>query len=59
MRTAKNQGMFFFFFGFTKATRDAQYNKKLIINDTEATDQICIKDGIRDFYQPLFKKTTA
>ena len=30
--------------------------KKLIIDDTEVTDQICILNYIKDFYEALFKK---
>ena len=30
--------------------------KKLIIDDTEVTDQTCILNHIKDFYEALFKK---
>ena len=29
--------------------------KILIIHDTEGTDQICILDQMKDFYETLFK----
>ena len=30
--------------------------KKLIIDDTEVTDQACIPNHIKDFYETFFKK---
>ena len=53
MSTAKNQQLFF---RFRKTTRRAKYNKKFIIADTEVTDQTCILNHIKDFYEALFKK---
>ena len=42
-------------FKFRKTARGAKYNKKLIIDDTEVTDQTCILNHIKDFYKALFK----
>ena len=53
MRTAKNQH---FLKKFRKTTRRANYSKKLIIDGTEVTDQTCILNHIKDFYEALFKK---
>ena len=53
MGTTKTQ---FFFLEFRKTLRHAKYNKKLIIDDKEATDQACILDHIKDFYETLLKK---
>ena len=36
--------------------RRTKYIKKLIIDDTEVTDQTCILNHIKDFYDALFKK---
>ena len=35
--------------------RRAKYNKKLIIDDTEVTDQACILNHIKDFYETQTK----
>ena len=43
-------------FKFRKTASGAKYNKKLIIDDTEVTDQTCILNHIKDFYKALFKK---
>ena len=32
------------------------FKKKLITDDTEAKDQTCILDHIKDFYEALFRK---
>ena len=44
------------FLKFRKTTRRAKYNTKIIIDDTEDTDQTCILNHIKDFYEALFKK---
>ena len=44
------------FFKFRKSVRSTKYKKKLIIDDTEVTDQTCILNYIKDFYETLFKK---
>lgn len=38
-----------------KQRRVENTTKILIIHDTEATDQICILDQMKDFYETLFK----
>ena len=44
------------FLKFRKTTRRAKYNTKIIIDDTEDTDQTWILNHIKDFYEALFKK---
>ena len=54
MSTAKNQQNFF---KNSEKQRGAQNTiKKFIIDDTEVTDQTCILNHIKDFYEALFKK---
>ena len=45
-----------FFLKFRKTAKRAKYNKKLIIDDTDVTDQTCILNHIKDFYEALFNK---
>ena len=53
MSTAKNQQNFF---KNSEKQRGAQNTiKKFIIDDTEVTDQTCILNHIKDFYEALFK----
>ena len=46
----------FFFFNLEKQQGTQNAIKKLIIDDTEVTDQTCILNHIKDFYEELFKK---
>ena len=53
MSTAKSQQNFFL---NLEKQRGAQITiKKLIIDDTEVTDQTCILNHIKDFCEALFK----
>ena len=54
MSTAKNQQ--FFFLNLEKQRGTQNTIKKLIIDDTEVTDQTRILNHIKDFYEALFKK---
>ena len=54
MSTAKNQQKFFL--NLEKQRGAPNKIKKLIIDDTEVTDQTCILNYIKDFYETLFKK---
>ena len=45
-----------FFLNLEKQRGTQNAIKKLIIDDTEVTDQICILNHIKDFYEALFKK---
>ena len=48
MSTVKNQQ---FFFNLEKQQGAQNTIKKLIIDDTEVTDQACILNQIKDFYE--------
>ena len=54
MSTTKNQQKFFF--NLEKQRGAPNKIKKLIIDDTEVTDQTCILNHIKDFYEALFRK---
>ena len=45
-----------FFLNLEKQQGTQNTIKKLIIDDTEVTDQTCILNHIKDFYEELFKK---
>ena len=45
-----------FFLNLEKQQGAQNTIKKLIIDDTEVTDQTCILNHIKDFYEALYKK---
>ena len=53
MNTAKNKQNFF---EFRITMKSSKYNKKLIVDDKETTDQTHILESIKEFYETLFKK---